>query len=204
MRFTILKRTGEVEMIDGTGKGVQQFQVKLDSQEHGVQGQDVLRVRVPWRGTAWNQHAIVEARVKVGSNRIVVQGHVLLDEPDPNEGGFFKEVRYGDVDGPHPSLYAAGVIKVNMHDALNKLVFGEAESEQEAQKMFDRQLIENPAAQQRLAAILLEEASFRALEQLRSDNKLHMPQGGEVTEVHSHIDAYKFSSAVDVYRALVR
>jgi len=204
VRFSILRRTGDVEMIDDSGDGVQQLHVKLDSKRHAVQGQSVFRVRVPWRGTAWNQHALVEARVKAGSNRIVVQGHILLDQPDPNEGGLFKEVKYGDVDGPRPSYYAAGVIKVNMHDALNRVVFGAAETEQEAQKIFDRQVIESPAAQQRLAAVLLEEASFRALEQLRSDNKLHMPKDGEVTEIHRQVDSYKFSSAVDVYRALVR
>jgi len=204
IRFSILRRTGDVEMIDHLGDGVQQLQVKLNSKTHAVQGQGVFRVRVPWRGTAWNQRAVVEARVKVGSNRIVVQGHILLDQPEANEGGFFKEVKYGDVDGPRPSVYAAGVIKVNMHDPLNRVVFGAARTEQEAQRIFDRQVIENRAAQQRLATVLLEEASFRALEQLRSDNKLHMPKDGEVTEIHRQVDSYKFSSAVDVYRALVR
>ncbi|MBE3040085.1 MAG: hypothetical protein IMZ62_14905 [Chloroflexi bacterium] len=204
VRLAITKRTGEVEMVDSAGAGVQQLQVKLSRGEHGVKGQEVFRVHVPWRGTAWNQHATVEARVKIGSSPIIVQGHIRLDEPDPNEGGFFKEVTYGEVDGPHPSVYAVGKITVNMHDPLNKIVFGTAETETEAKKLFDRRLIENPEAQQRLAAILLEEASFCALEQLRRDNKLHLPEGNEATEVHNQVDGYKFLSAVDVYRSLVR
>jgi len=74
----------------------------------------------------------------------------------------------------------------------------------EAKREFDRRLSEDPKAQQRLASLLLEEASFRALQQLRDDNKLHLPEGREIDEIHGQTDKYKFTSGIDVYRALVR
>ncbi len=204
IRFSITKRMGGVELLDETGSPVQQFDVKLDSAGHGVKGQNVFRIAMPWRGTGWNQHAVVEARVKVGAEIILARGHIRLDEPDPNEGGFFQRVEYDELDDRAPSKFAAGVITVNTLDPLNKLVFGTGPTKEEARKEFDRKLSEDPKAQQRLASILLEEASFRALQQLHDDNKLHLPERREIAEIHGQIDRYKFSSAIDVHRALVK
>ncbi|HEY6167013.1 MAG TPA: hypothetical protein VI454_03160 [Verrucomicrobiae bacterium] len=204
VRFAITKRLGGVDLVDPAGSGVQQFDVKLDANQHGVRGQNVLRVLVPWRGTAWNQHATVEARTKIGSDHVVAPGYIRLDEPDPNEAGFFQRVEYDELDDHAPSKFAAGVITINTLDPLNRFVFGTGATKEETRKEFDRRLSEDPKAQQRLASILLEEASFRALQQLYDDNKLLLPERREVAEVHAQIDRYKFSSAVDVYRALVR
>jgi hypothetical protein len=204
VRFVITKRLGSVDLIDAGGGGVQQFDVKLDANQHGVRGQNVLRVLVPWRGTAWNQHAVVEARTKVGPDHIVASGYIRLDEPDPNDAGFFQRVEYDELDDHAPSKFAAGVITINTLDPLNRFIFGTGSTKEEVRKEFDRRLSEDPKAQQRLASILLEEASFRALQQLYDDNKLPLPERREVAEVHAQIDRYKFSSAVDVYRALVK
>lgn len=89
-------------------------------------------------------------------------------------------------------------------DPLNRLIFGSGETKDDVRKEFDRRLSEDQRAQQRLASVLLEEASFRALEQLHIDNKLPLPQNREIDEIHSQIDRYKFSSAVNVYKALVK
>lgn len=204
VRFVITKRLGGVDLIDAAGSGAQQFDVKLEANQHGIRGQNVLRVLVPWRGTAWNQHATVEARIKVGPDHIVAPGYIRLDEPDPNDAGFFREVKYDELDGETPSQYAAGVITINTLDPLNRFIFGTGPTKEEGRKEFDRRLSEDPKAQQRLASILLEEASFMALQQLYDDNKLLLSERREVAEVHAQIDRYKFSSAVDVYRALVK
>jgi hypothetical protein len=204
IRFAIVKRLGGVDLLDEAATAVQQFDVKLDPDRHGVVGQKVLRVLVPWRGTAWNQHATLEARVKVGPDHIIAIGQIRLDEPDPNNAGFFQRVEYDELDDQAPSKFAAGVITINTLDSLNKLVFGSGATKEEARKEFDRRLSDDPKAQQRLASILLEEASFRALQQLRDDNKLHLPDRQEVGAIHEQVDKYKFTSAVDVYKALVK
>ena len=89
VRFAITKRLGGVELIDESGIGIQQFDVKLNDDRHRMRGQNVLRVLVPWRGTGWNQHATVDARTKVGPDHIVTQGRIRLDQPDPNDAGSF-------------------------------------------------------------------------------------------------------------------
>jgi len=55
-----------------------------------------------------------------------------------------------------------------------------------------------------LASLLLEEASFRGLQQRYDDNKVLFTERREVAAVHDEVDKYKFESAVDVYRALTR
>jgi hypothetical protein len=203
VRITLTKHVG-INLLDAAGTPVLQFDVKLDAAKHQVPGQNVFKVPVPWRGTGWNQHAIIEARTKVGARQPVAIGHIRVDEPDPHDAGFFKDVKYDELDGTHPSQYAAGVITVNTLDPLNRLIFGSGANKEEVKKEFDRRLSEDSSAQQRLAAILLEEASFRALQQLYDDNKLHFPDKREVAEVHDQINRYKFTSAVAVYRALIR
>ena len=59
-------------------------------------------------------------------------------------------------------------------------------------------------AQQRLASLLLEEASFRALEHNYLENRVHFAEGRAVTSIHEKIDEYKFESAVNVFKALAR
>lgn len=204
VRFRITRRTGAVEIIDETGAGTEQLDVKLNSAQHGVRGQNVFRVRVPWRGTAWNQYATVEARVKVGPKPIIVQGRIRLDEPDPNEGGFFQRVEYDELDDSAPSKFAAGVITVNMLDPLNAIVFGTGGTKDESRKEFDRRLSRDPKAQQRLASLLLEEMSFRMVQQLFDDNKLPLPSRREITAIHDEIDKHKFKLAAELYRALVK
>jgi hypothetical protein len=204
IRFSITKRMGGVELLDEVGAGTQQFDVKLDEARHGVKGQNVLRVALPWHGTGWNQHASVEARAKVGADTIFAHGHIRLDEPDPNDGGFFQRVEYDELDDHAPSKFAAGVITINTLDPMNRIIFGTGPTKEDAKKEFDRRLSEDREAQQRLASILLEEASFRALQQLYDDNKLHLPERREIAEIHGQIDSYKFTSAVNVYKALVK
>ena len=195
IRFLIAKRMGGVELLDESGTGTQQIDVKLDNERHGVKGQNVLRVALPWRGTGWNQHAAVEARVKVGAAIILARGHIRLDEPDPNDGGFFQRVEYDELDDHAPSKFAAGAITINTLDPLNRMIFGTGATKEDAKKEFDRRLSKDREAQQRLASILLEEASFRALQQLHDDNKLHLPGRREIAEIHGQIDRYKFTSA---------
>lgn len=204
VRLRITRRTGAVEFIDETGAGTEQLDVKLNSAHHGVRGQNVFRVRVPWRGTAWNQNASVQARAKVGAEPIVVQGQIRLDEPDPNEGGFFQRVEYDELDDSAPSKFAAGVITVNMLDPLNAIVFGTGGTKEESRKEFDRRLSRDSKAQQRLASLLLEEMSFRMVQQLFDDNKLSFPSRREITAIHDEIDKHKFKLAAELYRALVR
>jgi hypothetical protein len=203
VRFTLTKRVG-IDLLDPAGVAVTQWDVKLEAAKHQVEGQKVFKVVVPWRGTGWNQHATIEARAKTGPRNMMTVGHMRVDEPNPRDAGFFKDVKYDELDGSHPSQYAAGTITVNTLDPLNRLIFGTGANKDDVKKEFDRRLSEDPAAQQRLASILLEEASFRALQQLRDDNKLHFPDQREVAEVHDQINRYKFTSAVDVHRALVR
>jgi len=204
IRFSIIKRLGGVDLLDETGAAVQQFDVKLQSGRHEVKGQSVFRVAVPWRGTGWNQNATVEASTKVGHATLLARGHLRLVEPDPTNGGFFQRVEYDELDDHAPSKFAAGVITINTLDPQNKMIFGTGPTKEDARKEFDLRLAQDPRAQQRLSSILLEEASFRALQQLRDDNKLHLPERLEIAEIHGHIDRYKFASAVDVYRALVK
>ena len=184
IRVRLLKAVSDVLLIDDKGERCDQVDTKLGPY-HQVPGQNVGRLLIPWSGTAWNQRAAVEATVKIGPDTIFAQARIRLDEPDPNEGGFFKEVKYTELDGDVPSQYAAGTISVNTKDSLNRELFGE-ESD------FDRSLLRSPVAQQRLASLLIEEAAFRALEELHQDNKLPLPQNREVARVHEEIDRHKF------------
>jgi hypothetical protein len=197
VRIQITKRTGNVLLIGPSGARCEQVDVKLDADQHQVMRQNVLRVLIPWSGTSWNQHARVEARTKVGGpHPLIAEASILLDEPE--NGGFFKDVKYSEIDPAAPSQYAAGVITVNVNDPLNRLVFGGSQEE------FDKRIRANIESQQRLAVLLVEEDSFKALQQRRQDNKVHFAEGKEIDAVHMEIDQYKFESAADVYRALVR
>lgn len=198
VRFTILKRTGDVRLIDAAGERCDELDIKLNATEHQVKGQQVLRVLAPWSGTTWNQHATVEARVKIGGpSAIIAIAHIHLDEED-DKGGFFKEVKYGPIDQKAPSQFAAGTITINDQDLLNQQIFGKTKEE------YDRHVGKDKVAQQRVATILLEEASFRALQQLYDDNKVSWASRREIGEIHRHIDEYKFASAINVFKAMLK
>jgi len=197
IRIRIVNPVGDVMLLDSIGERFNEVDVEF-SQPHLVHGQGVARILVPWNGTAWNQHATIEAKAEIAGNLITAAAEIRLDEPDPKEGGFFKKVEYVELDEKAPSQYAAGTISVNTQDPLNHLVFGENQTE------FDRHLLNEPLAQQRLASLLLEEAAFRALEEQRLDNKLLLPQNREVDTVHQEVNSYKFNSAVDVFKAIVK
>jgi hypothetical protein len=196
VRVRLVKRTGGVRLLAPNNAQSEQFDVKLDGNVHGVKGQKVLRVLIPWIGTAWNQHGNVEASVKVGNETLMATATIRLDEPE--DGGFFKDIKYDEIDPKAPSQLAAGIITVNIKDPLNRVVFGDTKED------FDKRVSTKIEAQQRLASLLLEEASFRALEQLYKDNKVNFADRREIGEVHEKIDAYKFESAGDVYKALSR
>ena len=134
----------------------------------------------------------------MGPDTIRAKAKIRLDEPDPNEGGFFKDVKYTELDGEIPSQYAAGTISVNTKDPLNRELFGEEQSD------FDRNILQASVAQQRLASLLIEEGAFRALEELHQDNKLPLPENREVAKVHEEIGRHKFTSALNIYKALVK
>jgi hypothetical protein len=204
VRFTIKKHVGAVDLIDASGNAVQQFDVKLDSSQHGVRGQKVLRVLVPWKGTSWNQHATVEARSKVGPDYITAQGRIRLDEPEPNDAGFFQRVEYDELDRDAPSMFAAGVITVNRLDPLNRTIFGSGTTKEEARKEFDQRMSQDPKAQQRLASLLLEETTFRMVQQLYDDGKLPFPERREIAVIHDEIDKHKFKLAPLIHGALVK
>ena len=197
IRVEIARHTGDVLLIDANGTRCDQVNVKLDLVQHQVKGQKVLRVLIPWSGTSWNQFAHVVATAKVsGPKRLQAEATIRLDEPE--DAGFFKDVKYGEIDPRAPSQFAAGIITVNINDPLNRHIFGESKTE------FDRRLTARGDAQQRLAALLLEEASFRALQHRYDENKIMLPERREIGSVHEEIDKYKYESAVDVHRALTK
>jgi hypothetical protein len=139
----------------------------------------------------------VEARIKVGGpHPLTAEASIRLDQPE--DGGFFKDVKYGDIDQKAPRVFADGTITLNVNDQLNHFVFGDSQEE------FDRRISVKIEAQQRLASLLLEKASFRGLQQRYDDNKMLFAERREVAAVHDEVDKYKFESAVDVYRALTR
>ena len=197
IRVRLLKSVGDVLLFDDKGARCDQVDTKLGP-SHQIPGQNTARVLIPWSGTAWNQHAAVEASVKVGPDTIKAEAKIRLDEPDPNEGGFFKKVDYTDLDDEVPSKYAAGTITVNTKDPLNFEIFGEDKPE------LDRRLLVSKLAQQRLASLLIEEGAFRALEELRQDNKLPLPEGKAVTNVHAEMDRHKFTYSLNIFKALVK
>ena len=204
IRVAITKRTGGMTLMEPNGTEVQNLTIRLDTSAHKVSGQQVYRVNIPWRGTAKNQHATIEAMAKSATGPVRAEARVRLDEIDVNHTGFFKRVEYDELDGKKPSQFAAGVITVNRLDPLNRLVFGDGASKEEAKKEFDRRLIIDVKAQQRLASILIDEGCFRALQQLHDDNKLHLATNREIAEIHDKMDGLKFDSAANVHRSLVR
>ncbi len=198
IRIHITKRTGAIMLIGSDGNQYEAVDVKLDSALHRVKGQDVFRILIPWRGTGWGQHAQVLAvpSVKVGGKKVAATATMRLDESE--DGGFFKEVKYGEIDPKAPSQYAARVITVNINDPLNRHIFGDSKEE------FDKRLSTKQEAQHRLVGLLLEEASFKALQQRYDDNKVLFAERKEIGVIHEEIDRYKFESAIDVYKALTR
>lgn len=206
VRVAITGSVGYVRLIGDDFQATDRIDIKLKD-SHLIKGQKVFRVLIPWRGTSWNQHAKVMARVKVGGPKpLKAVAKIRLDEPE--DGGFFKEVKYDDLgkETLAPSKFAAGVITINAQDSLNALVFGDGigKSAEDLKVIFDSQLRTSPLAQQRVAHLLLEEASFRALEDMRLKNRLHFQEHKEVSLVHEEIDKYKYKSAAAVHRALVR
>ncbi len=204
IRVDIIKRAGAVTLLDGNGADTDHLSIRLDADHHGVEGQHILRVTIPWRGTAWNQHAVIEASAKAQTGGVRAEAKIRIDEVKPNDSGFFQRVEYDELDGRKPSQFAAGVITVNTLDPLNRMIFGSGATKEEAKREFDRRLTGDPKAQQRLASILVEEACFRALQQLFDDNKLLLAPQREVAEIHQEIDKLKFDSAPAIYRSLVR
>jgi hypothetical protein len=198
IRVRLLNRVGDVLLIDGKGARCDQVDTKLGP-PHQLPGQNVARLlMIPWSGTAWNQHAAIEATVRIGPDTIFARAKIRLDEPEVNDGGFFKEVRYSDLDGEVPSQYAVRRITVNTRDSLNREIFGKDEAD------FNMSLLRSSLAQQRLASLLVEEGTFRALEELRQDNKLRLPTNREVDGIHQEVDRHKFKSALGIFKALVK
>jgi hypothetical protein len=198
IRVRLTKTAGSVHLLDARDEKCDSVDVKLGIQ-HQLPEQSVARILIPWRGTAWNQNGDVEASVKIGGPKpIVAAAKVRLSEPEDLDGGFFRDVKYTELDDNVPSLFAAGTITVNSRDPLNHDVFG-ADQEQ-----FDQRVASESLAQQRLASLLLDEVAFRALEQLRIDNQLHLPENKEVSSIHRQLDSYKFDLARSVFRALVK
>ena len=196
IRLAITKKTGDVRLIDAAGTRCDELDITINATEHQVKGQQVLRVLVPWNGTTWNQRATVEAKVKIGGpSPIIAIAHIHLDEDD-EKGGFFKEVKYGPFDQKAPSFFSAGTITINDQDSLNQLIFGKTREE------YDRHVSQDKVAQQRVAMVLLEEASFRALQQLYMDNKV--AGSLSIDEIHRHIDEYKYTYAISVYKAMLK
>ncbi len=205
LRIQITEPVGRIGLLDDQGKRVDRVDVKLNKAKHQVKGQHVFRLLVPWKGTSWNQRARVSASVKVGGAKpLLATARICLDQPD--QGGFFEDVQYDDLgeETLAPSMFAAHIITVNARDPLNRALFGGGQTKDELKRSFDQQLKENAVAQQRLAQLLLEEASFRALEHLHLNNELLLAAGREVTAVHDAINKYKYESAHAVHRALVR
>ena len=51
----------------------------------------------------------MEARIKVGGpHPLTAEASIRLDQPE--DGGFFKDVKYGDIDQKAPSVFADGTI----------------------------------------------------------------------------------------------
>ncbi|MCC6125050.1 MAG: hypothetical protein IT426_08820 [Pirellulales bacterium] len=201
----ITKRTGSVMLISPDGENCDVIDVKLDLAQHLVKGQEVFRVLIPWKGTGWGQHAQVQAIVKIGGEKFTAVAKIRLDEAE--DGGFFKDVKYYDLgeETLAPSKIQPGEIVINSRDRLNREIFGEGETTEELKAAFDRSIRGNPIAQQRLATLLVEEASYRALEHLHRENKLlGLTEHREVTVLHEAIDKYKYESAFDVYKALTK
>jgi hypothetical protein len=198
IRVRLTKTVGSVHLLDASDDKCEFVDVKLGIQ-HLLPEQSVARILIPWRGTAWNQQGDVEASVKIGGPKPVIAiAKVRLSEPDDLDGGFFRDVKYTELDDNVPSLFAAGTITVNSRDPLNHDIFGVN------QDQFDQNVAGESLAQQRLASLLLDEVAFRALEQLRIDNQLHLPQNKEVSSIHRQLDSYKFELARAVFKALVK
>lgn len=198
IRVRLTKTAGSVHLLDARDEKCDVVDIKLGIQ-HQLPEQSVARILIPWRGTAWNQHGNVEASTKIGGpTPLIATAKIKLSEPDDLDGGFFREAKYTELDDNVPSLYAAGTITVNSRDPLNHDVFGVN------QETFDQTVASDSIAQQRLAGLLLDEVAFRALEQLKIDNQLHLPQNKEVTSIHRQLDTYKFDLARSVFRVLVK
>lgn len=198
IRVRMTKTVGSVYLLDAREEKCDEVDIKLGIQ-HQLPDQNVARILIPWRGTAWNQNGTVEASTKIGGPKpIIAAAKVKLAEPDDLDGGFFREVKYTELDDNVPSLFAAGTITVNSRDPLNHDIFGVD------QDHFDQRVASDSLAQQRLASLLLDEVAFRALEQLKIDNQLHLPQNKEVSSIHRKLDTFKFDLARSVFRALVK
>jgi hypothetical protein len=198
IRIRLTKMVGSVHLLDARDEKCDEVDIKLGIQ-HQLPDQNVARILIPWRGTAWNQNGNVEASTKIGGPKpIVTAAKIKLAEPDDPGGGFFRDAKYTELDGNVPSAFAAGTITVNSRDPLNHDIFGAN------QEQFDQKVASDAIAQQRLASLLLDEVAFRALEQQRIDDKLHLPNNKEVSSIHQKLDMYKFDLARSVFRALVK
>jgi len=182
IRIEIQKSRGPVALLEGE-KAVSAVSVTFEK-SHIIPGTSVGRIAIPWRGTGWGQWATIRAVSKKPDGTVVeASARILLEEPE-DAGGLIKEVRYENLSNDKCSDFVDGIIYINSNHFLNRMVFGPT------QKEYSQKIEDDPTAQYRFAALVVEQSVYRLAEESVRDNKLVLATHAPVTSLREFIDTH--------------
>ncbi len=149
IKLETAKTQGSVGFLEGS-KSAEETVVTFN-QSHLIQGTDVGRILIPWRGTGWGQSAKVVATTKKPDGSLAyADARIVLEEPE--EGGIIRKVEYQDLGNQKSSDLVDGVIYINSSHHLNRFVFG-------TDQQYAKRVEEDYTAQYRLSLIMIEQSA---------------------------------------------
>jgi len=177
--------------------GQQKWQIKV-AEEHKIDGLNVARIPVAFRGTGWGQHALlcVKAKVRDGSSVHVRCKLQLKHEEGPDK---FKDFIYEPLDPNRLSAVAGDNIYVNAGYKLHQRIFGKTQAD------FDKELETNSVAQLRAAQVVVEAVVYHkaSTEWFKGGTKgLQIDTDDPMTSVRNYVEASRMKVEPGVVLAL--
>ena len=174
------------------------------SPEHLVDGGNIARIAVHFRGQAKGQEGEVVAKAK-GRDRhsYKCSAELRVRGPESDQTGVFSTTGYRYLRQKVASQFdeADGTIWLNSDHPLNRAIFGEDT------QSFDEALKTSETAQLRLAEVVIEEAMYHILAtkcMATGERGFKLDEKDPIGSVRGQIEKWKYEKGKDVFRALAR
>lgn len=146
--FWLEEKVGNVSL----GDGLERLNIKVKP-EHVIEGHRLARLPVSFQATGWGQHAVLRAKAKRRDGEYVHAKCRLRFEHQQGDQKF-SNFHYEDLDRQVLGDFAQDKLYVNAGYSLHREIFGDTEPD------FYKRLEDDPIAQLRAAAVLVESAVY--------------------------------------------
>lgn len=192
--FWLEETEGNVTIGD---KGELKYQIKVAA-DHKIDGMNVARVPINFRGTGWGQHAALCAKAKARDGSPVQVRCKLQFKRDegPNK---FKDFVYEPFDRNVMGDVSEDKVYVNARYKLHQRIFGKTQAD------FDKSLEMTPVAQLRAAQVIVEAVVHdKAYKKWLKGGAmgLHIEADDPITSVRTYIEENRMKLEPPVLQAL--